>query len=60
MPGTGAKIGIVFGALLFAYWEFISHVDLSPGALDTHLWIFWSLLVLGVLGWLAVAGARLR
>jgi uncharacterized membrane protein len=60
MDDTRKGIGIVYCAILFAYWEYISHVDMSPESLDTHLWIFACLLFFGVLAWAAVAGARRR
>jgi hypothetical protein len=45
---------------LFGYWEFITNVDLSPDVLDVHLWIFWTLLLLGALAAAAFAAARMR
>jgi hypothetical protein len=59
-PGPGKGIGIAYCVILFAYWEYISHVDLSPDSQDTHLWIFWTLVFLGLLTSAAVAGARQR
>jgi hypothetical protein len=59
-PGIGKVIGIAYGVILFAYFKYISHVDMSPDSQNTHLWVFCTLLLVGVLAWAAVAGARLR
>ena len=57
-PGKGKLIGIAYALILIVYWKYIRWAGLAPESLDMHLMIFWTLLVLGVLGWLAVAGAR--
>jgi hypothetical protein len=57
---TSGKAGLAYAVLMLAYWEFISYADLDGGALDTHVWIFGGLLLLGALAAPVYAAARLR
>jgi hypothetical protein len=57
---TSGRAALAYAVFMFAYWQFIRRADLDGGTLDTHVWAFGALLLLGALAAAAYAAARLR